>query len=195
MNRVSVLVELRGESGAFTCCATALWCSGKSRHAGPLDTTLRHVYIPYTYPIYTIDPRHKMVLLWWLKPLRFGIEAQRQIAGTQYPVGSQKKNEDASCESQSALQERRKRAGITGAAQPNMVCSSAVHVCWEKLFNYFDIEPRYINLTEDCFVAKPEEVRPSCCTCGLPNHPNTLCAQLFMSIGYLSTIPILLHVF
>ena len=45
-----------------------------------------------------------------------------------------------------------------GAAQPNMVCSSAVHVCWEKLFNYFDIEPRYIHLTEDCFVAKPEKV-------------------------------------
>ena len=41
-----------------------------------------------------------------------------------------------------------------------MVCSSAVHVCWEKLFNYFDIEPRYVNLTEDCFVAKPEEVCP-----------------------------------
>ena len=40
-----------------------------------------------------------------------------------------------------------------------MVCSSAVHVCWEKLFNYFDIQPRYINLTEDCFVAKPEKVR------------------------------------
>ena len=40
-----------------------------------------------------------------------------------------------------------------------MVCSSAVHVCWEKLFNYFDIEPRYIPLTEDCFVARPEEAR------------------------------------
>ena len=56
------------------------------------------------------------------------------------------------------LQERRKAAGTTGAAQPNMVCSSAVHVCWEKLFNYFDIKPRYVNLTEDCFVAKPEKV-------------------------------------
>ena len=39
-----------------------------------------------------------------------------------------------------------------------MVCSSAVHVCWEKLFNYFDIEPRYVNLTEGCFVAPPEKV-------------------------------------
>ena len=66
------------------------------------------------------------------------------------------------------MQERRKAAGIKGHAQPNMVCSSAVHVCWEKLFNYFDIEPRYINLTEDCFVAKPEKVRKSVtCKCGL----------------------------
>ena len=55
-------------------------------------------------------------------------------------------------------QERRKAAKITAPAQPNMVCSSAVHVCWEKLFNYFDVEPRYVNLTEDCFVATPEKV-------------------------------------
>ena len=47
------------------------------------------------------------------------------------------------------------------------MCSTAVHVCWEKLFNYFDIEPRYIPVTEDCFVAKPEEVRPSCRSCSL----------------------------
>jgi glutamate decarboxylase len=31
-------------------------------------------------------------------------------------------------------------------------------VCWEKLFNYFEIEPRYVNLTEDCFVAPPEKI-------------------------------------
>jgi len=42
--------------------------------------------------------------------------------------------------------------------QANMVCSSAVHVCWEKLFNYFDIEPRYVNLTEGCLVPPPEKV-------------------------------------
>jgi hypothetical protein len=27
-------------------------------------------------------------------------------------------------------------------------------VCWEKLTNYFEIEARYVNLTEDCYVAK-----------------------------------------
>lgn len=35
-------------------------------------------------------------------------------------------------------------------------------VCWEKLFNYFEIEPRYINLTEDCFVATPEKIVAAC---------------------------------
>ena len=57
-------------------------------------------------------------------------------------------------------QERYKDAGKTPSGKPNMVCSSAVHVCWEKLFNYFDIEARYVNLTEDCFVAPPEKARP-----------------------------------
>ena len=32
----------------------------------------------------------------------------------------------------------------------------------EKLFNYFDIEPRYIMLTEDCFVAPPEKIAAAC---------------------------------
>lgn len=27
-------------------------------------------------------------------------------------------------------------------------------VCWEKLTNYFEIEARYVNITEDCYVAK-----------------------------------------
>lgn len=35
-------------------------------------------------------------------------------------------------------------------------------VCWEKLFNYFEIEPRYVNLTEDCFVATPEKIAAAC---------------------------------
>ena len=32
----------------------------------------------------------------------------------------------------------------------------------EKLFNYFDIEPRYVMLTEDCFVAPPEKIVAAC---------------------------------
>ena len=35
-------------------------------------------------------------------------------------------------------------------------------LCREKLFNYFDIEPKYISLTEDCFVATPEKIAAAC---------------------------------
>lgn len=34
-------------------------------------------------------------------------------------------------------------------AQPNLVMSSAVQVCWEKFCNYFDVEPRYVPVTQD----------------------------------------------
>ena len=39
---------------------------------------------------------------------------------------------------------------------------TAAQVCWEKLFNYFEIEARYVNLTEDCFVATPEKIVAAC---------------------------------
>ena len=55
-------------------------------------------------------------------------------------------------------QEWRRAAGITTPGQPNMVCSSAVHVCWEKLFNYFEVEPRYVPLTAGCLTASPDKV-------------------------------------
>lgn len=32
---------------------------------------------------------------------------------------------------------------------PNLVMSSAVQVCWEKFCNYFDVEPRYVPISED----------------------------------------------
>lgn len=38
----------------------------------------------------------------------------------------------------------------------------ALRACREKLFNYFDIEPKYISLTEDCFVATPEKIAAAC---------------------------------
>lgn len=33
--------------------------------------------------------------------------------------------------------------------RPNLVMSSAVQVCWEKFANYFDVEPRYVPITDD----------------------------------------------
>ena len=41
-------------------------------------------------------------------------------------------------------------------------CPPAPRARREKLFNYFDIEPRYVMLTEDCFVAPPEKIVAAC---------------------------------
>ena len=56
---------------------------------------------------------------------------------------------------------RRKAAG-SGAdgAMPNLVYGRDVHVVWDKLCRYFDIEPRTIPMTEDRFVIGPDEVEP-----------------------------------
>ena len=40
-------------------------------------------------------------------------------------------------------------------------CGTA-QVCWEKLTNYFEIEPKYVNLTPDCYVATPEKLAAAC---------------------------------
>jgi len=42
---------------------------------------------------------------------------------------------------------RRTAGKPTGA--PNIVMSSAVQVCWEKFANYFDVEARYVPISED----------------------------------------------
>lgn len=48
-------------------------------------------------------------------------------------------------------QQARKAAGKP-IDQPNLVMSSAVQVCWEKFANYFEVEPRYVPITEDHMV-------------------------------------------
>jgi len=45
-------------------------------------------------------------------------------------------------------QHDRKAAG-KDASRPNLVMSSAVQVVWEKFCNYWDVEPRYVPVTED----------------------------------------------
>ena len=35
------------------------------------------------------------------------------------------------------------------AETPNLVMSSAVQVCWEKFCNYFEVEPRYVPISEE----------------------------------------------
>lgn len=41
---------------------------------------------------------------------------------------------------------------------PNLVMGSNVQVVWEKFCRYFEVEPRYIPMTEDRYVISPEQV-------------------------------------
>jgi glutamate decarboxylase len=41
--------------------------------------------------------------------------------------------------------------------KPNLVMGANVQVCWEKFARYFDVEPRYVPLTEDRFVIGVDE--------------------------------------
>ncbi|RFA13282.1 glutamate decarboxylase [Subtercola boreus] len=42
-----------------------------------------------------------------------------------------------------------RRAQGLDTAKPNIVLSSAVQVCWEKFCNYWEVEPRYVPITDD----------------------------------------------
>ncbi len=46
---------------------------------------------------------------------------------------------------------RREAAGLA-ADKPNIVMGANVQVCWEKFARYFEVEPRFVPLTEDRFV-------------------------------------------
>lgn len=45
-------------------------------------------------------------------------------------------------------QNARKAAGLD-ASRPNLVMSSAVQVCWEKFCNYWEVEPRFVPVSEE----------------------------------------------
>jgi glutamate decarboxylase len=45
-------------------------------------------------------------------------------------------------------QQARRAAGLS-TEKPNLVLSSAVQVCWEKFCNYWDVEPRYVPITDE----------------------------------------------
>ena len=42
-----------------------------------------------------------------------------------------------------------RRAAGKDVSKPNLVMSSAVQVCWEKFCNYFDVEPRFVPISEE----------------------------------------------
>jgi glutamate decarboxylase len=52
---------------------------------------------------------------------------------------------------------RRTDAGLDGT-RPNLVMGSNVQVVWEKFCRYWDVEPRYVPVTEDRFVVDPADV-------------------------------------
>jgi len=52
---------------------------------------------------------------------------------------------------------RRQAAGLP-SDRPNLVLGSNVQVVWEKFCRYWDVEPRYVNMTEDRFVITPQGV-------------------------------------
>ncbi len=52
--------------------------------------------------------------------------------------------------------DRRKAAGKE-IAKPNLVLGTNVQVVWEKFCRYWEVEPRYVPVTKDSFVVKPED--------------------------------------
>jgi len=55
--------------------------------------------------------------------------------------------------------DRRRQAGLDDA-RPNLVFGGDVHVVWEKLCRYFDVEPRIIPLRPDKLTIGAEDVEP-----------------------------------
>jgi glutamate decarboxylase len=53
--------------------------------------------------------------------------------------------------------QRREAAGLD-TTRPNMVMGSNVQVVWEKFCRYWDVEPRYVPVTENRFVVDPDDV-------------------------------------
>ena len=50
----------------------------------------------------------------------------------------------------------------TSKKTPNLVMSSATHVCWEKFCRYFDVEPRYVLAEDNRLIATPALLKDLC---------------------------------
>lgn len=55
---------------------------------------------------------------------------------------------------------RARRGEAAEGAKPNLVYGRDVHVVWDKLCRYFDIEPRPVPMHPDRFTIGPEQVEP-----------------------------------
>lgn len=56
----------------------------------------------------------------------------------------------------------RRRAAGHSTDSPNLVMGHNTQVCWEKLCRYFEIEPRFVDLSETCFTLTPEAAVAAC---------------------------------
>ncbi|MEU8401576.1 glutamate decarboxylase [Nonomuraea sp. NPDC048892] len=57
--------------------------------------------------------------------------------------------------------ERRRAAGLP-TANPNLVMGTAVHTCWPKFCQYWDVEPRWIPIEEPAFTLNPARLGEFC---------------------------------
>jgi len=55
---------------------------------------------------------------------------------------------------------KRREAAGKDTTKPNLIFGGDVHVVWEKLCRYFDIEPRIIPLAPNKYVIGPDDVEP-----------------------------------
>lgn len=51
-------------------------------------------------------------------------------------------------------QEARRAKGLS-TDSPNMIIGANCQVCWKKATLYLEIEPRYVNVSEDCYTMDP----------------------------------------
>lgn len=52
----------------------------------------------------------------------------------------------------------RRRAANQSTDKPNLILGANVQVVWEKFCRYWEVEPRYVPMTENRFVISPDEV-------------------------------------
>jgi glutamate decarboxylase len=57
---------------------------------------------------------------------------------------------------------RRIEASGKPSGEPNFVMGSNVQVCWKKFCNYWEVEPRFVNVKGDCFHLRPENAVQLC---------------------------------
>lgn len=61
--------------------------------------------------------------------------------------------------------------------KPNIIFGADVHVCWDKFARYFDVEPRIIPITTDCFTVTAEKAEQRI-------DENTICVGVILGTTF-----------